>query len=437
MNSDPSATHEALFTPLHRWLGREAQPLTIELLDAAVDASLEEKADLDFKLTPPTASALAQSDIAKDIAAMANSGGGMLLFGVRDSASRAGEAPGISPEFTLDTYLRDIRRVALNRISPPVLDVQPLTFNDGDRHALTVLVPTTGDAPHLIFNGDNFKAPYRNGPDTAWMNERMLEAAYRARFAAKQSASRSLHELVDHAIDGRPVAERAWMVAVARPAHPAARGERLDRADATGTFEGAYSLSSQWVRLHVHPLDWLDRLNPRPGMRRWIARFSRSRDTTRWREAQAEVCDDGTVTLVSAMGAARAGADTNFGPHEIGSDRAETFLADFFGMMRAASRTFGVGAYDIHVSLRWEGDQPILLRIPDGHLGGYYLDEEHSIPIRNFVPVEAVVDTRVTEDIYLDQLRETALDVVNQGGAQYLHSILEPTGEDLQQESPT
>lgn len=409
--------------------------MTIELLDAAVDAGLEEKADLDFKLTLPAAGALGQSDIAKDIAAMANSGGGILLFGVRDSASRASEAPGISPELTLDTYLRDIRRVALNRISPPVLDVVPVTFNDGDRHALAVMVPATEDVPHLIFSGENFKAPYRNGPDTAWMNERMLEAAYRTRFAAKQAATRTLREIVDHAIDGRPVAERAWMVAVARPTHPAARGERLDRAAAAGIFEGAYSFSYQWVSLHVHPLDWLDRLNPRPGMRRWIARFSRSGDTTRWREAHAEVCDDGTVTLVSAMGAGRAGSDIMFGPHEIGSDRAETFLADFFGLMRSASKTVGVLVYDIHVSLRWEGVEPTLLRIPERHLRGYYLDEEHSVPIRNFVPVEAVVDTRVSENIYLDQLRETALDVVNQGGAQYLHSILEPTGEDIQHET--
>ncbi len=157
-------------------------------------------------------------------------------------------------------------------------------------------------------------------------------------------------------------------------------------------------------------------------MRRWIARFSRTGESARWREAQAEVCDGGTVTLVSAMGAGRAGSDITFGPNEIGSDRAETFLADFFGMMRVASKTVGVAAYDIHVSLRWQGDEPILLRLPDRHLG-YYLDEDHSIPIHGFVPVEAVVDTRVSEDIYLEQLREIALDVVNQGGAQHLHSI--------------
>lgn len=93
VSSDVSAVPSPRFTPLHRWLGRENEPLSIELLDAAVNVDLEEKSDLDFKLTSPSAAKLSQSDLAKDIAAMANSGGGMLLFGIRDSSSRASEAP--------------------------------------------------------------------------------------------------------------------------------------------------------------------------------------------------------------------------------------------------------------------------------------------------------------------------------------------------------
>lgn len=362
---------------------------------------------------------------------MANSGGGMLLYGLRDSGSRATEAPGIPVDRTLDTYMRDVRRVALNRISPPVLGLLPIAFSDGARHALAVLVPRSEDAPYLIFNGDTFKAPYRNGPDTAWMNERMLEAAYRARFGARQAAARSLRAIVDGAIAGRPLAERTWMVAVARPTHPLVRPGRLEADAAANVFEAAYSLSAGWVRLHVHPLDWLDRANPRPGMRRWIARYTRSEPSTQWREAQAELCDDGVVTLVSAMGAGRAGVEIDFGPNELGSDRAETFLSDFFALMRCAARALGVVTFDVHVSLRWEGSEPILLRIPDRHLGGYYLDQDHSVPIHAFHSVEALVDTSPSEDAYLDQLRETALDVVNQGGSRYLHSILDRSAESL------
>lgn len=122
MTESASPPGPAVFAPLHRWLGREAERLSMELLDAAVAAGLEEHADLDFKLNPPVSGALMQSDLPKDIAAMANSGGGMLLLGVSDSGSRASDAPGVAPEFILDTCLRDLRRVAINRVSPPVSD---------------------------------------------------------------------------------------------------------------------------------------------------------------------------------------------------------------------------------------------------------------------------------------------------------------------------
>lgn len=415
----------SLFTPLHRWLGRDAGPLTLELLDAAVDEGLEEQADLDFKLRPPAAGALMQSDMAKDVAAMANSGGGMLLFGISDTGSRASEAPGVSSDFVQDTYLRDLRRVGINRVSPPILDLKVLAFGDASRHGLAVVVPATEDAPHLIFNNDAFRAPYRNGPDTAWMNERMLEAAYRARFEARRSATASLNELMAAAIEGRSFTKRAWMVAVARSTNTLPGNARLDRAAAADVFESAYQSSFRWVSMHVHPLEWLGRNNPRPGLRRWVARFERTGESTRWREAQAEVCDDGAIILGSAMGAGRSGVNT-MAANEIPSDRAETFASDFFALLLSSSRVTGSTVFDIQVDVRWEGAEPIVLRIPDSHLGGYYLDQDHSVPVRRFVPVRAVVDTSRPESAYVDQLRELALDVVNQGGVRYLHSI---TGE--------
>lgn len=141
----------------------------------------------------------------------------------------------------------------------------------------------------------------------------------------------------------------------------------------------------------------------------------------------AEVLDDGGVVLASAMGAGRAGADTTMEPHEVRSDRAEAFVADFMALLWATSQTSGPGRYDVQIEVRWEGPDPVIMRIPDRTLGGYYLDEEYSVPIRRFVPVRTVVDTSVSEEAFVDHLRELALDVVNQGGAQHLHSILPST----------
>jgi len=422
------STDPSVFTSLHRWLGRGPQPLTIELLDAAVGANLEETADLDFKLDPPSPSALAQSDLAKDFAAMANSGGGTLVFGVRDNGSRAVEAPGVEPGFTADTYVRDVRRVALNRVSPPILNLAVYTFTDGSRHSLAVVVPPTNEAPHLIFVGDSFRAPYRNGPDTAWMTERMLESAYRARFNARHERENELREILGHALGPDHGAE-LWIGAIARPAGDVAYVKRLEREQVQAILDGALKLADAWVRLKVHPLEWLDRSNPRPGLRRWVARFGRTSETTRWREAQAQIFDSGTVVLTAAMGGGRGGADTFFGPHEVGSDRVETFIADFTALVRLTAIELGLSAYEMIIDFRRPSDSPIMLRIPDSHLGGYYLDPEYSSPIHHFVPVEAIVNAATRPELLLDHLREIALDVVNQGGVRYLHSIEGPAGQ--------
>ena len=71
-----------IFTALHRALGVAPGPLTDELLDAAVSSGVMETTDLDWKSELPPAKGLPQTDFPKDVAAMANSGGGVIVFGV-------------------------------------------------------------------------------------------------------------------------------------------------------------------------------------------------------------------------------------------------------------------------------------------------------------------------------------------------------------------
>jgi len=260
------------------------------------------------------------------------------------------------------------------------------------------------------------------------MTERMLESAYRARFNARHERENELREILGHALGPDHGAE-LWIGAIARPAGDVAYVKRLEREQVQAILDGALKLADAWVRLKVHPLEWLDRSNPRPGLRRWVARFGRTSETTRWREAQAQIFDSGTVVLTAAMGGGRGGADTFFGPHEVGSDRVETFIADFTALVRLTAIELGLSAYEMIIDFRRPSDSPIMLRIPDSHLGGYYLDPEYSSPIHHFVPVEAIVNAATRPELLLDHLREIALDVVNQGGVRYLHSIEGPAGQ--------
>lgn len=75
-----------MFTPIHRALAREPGDLTHELFDAAVVAGVLETDDLDWKVELPQHSGEPEwkEKFAKDVAAMANSGGGWLVYGVRE-----------------------------------------------------------------------------------------------------------------------------------------------------------------------------------------------------------------------------------------------------------------------------------------------------------------------------------------------------------------
>jgi hypothetical protein len=77
------------FTALHRLLGRPPGPLTDEMIDEAVSQGVAETDDLDWKSSLPPAGGLPQTDFPKDIAAMANSGGGVIAYGVTEQGKQA------------------------------------------------------------------------------------------------------------------------------------------------------------------------------------------------------------------------------------------------------------------------------------------------------------------------------------------------------------
>lgn len=77
------------FTPLHRSLGLAPSELTDKLVDQAVAAGVTESYDLDWKSQRPPAKNLTESEVLKDIAAMANSGGGMIVYGVTEKQKAA------------------------------------------------------------------------------------------------------------------------------------------------------------------------------------------------------------------------------------------------------------------------------------------------------------------------------------------------------------
>ncbi|WP_395690093.1 RNA-binding domain-containing protein [Nocardioides sp.] len=411
------------FTALHQALGRDRSHITDELVDEAVDAGVAESDHLDWKSALPPEKELKNSDFPKDVAAMANSGGGVIVYGVEEQQRVATER--VDAGDFGENYERTLRKVASSSIQPPVLGLGVHQVGDPMCRALVVVVPLSVDGPHLIWKNDAFLAPYRNHADTEWMGERQLEAAYRARFDERRTAEHALVNLYDEISAGPASSDRAWMYGVARP-RLTATYERMGRGEARKILQNA----RQHAPAHcatggVHPLESMDLHNPRPGLRRWVAPSDVAHDSAEvWKSAWATVHDDGSISLASAMGATR-GVNSSDPAWQVLSRRLEYSIGDFMALLRQASTHFGGGDYDVRVGIEWAGAllQPLVIAATDS---SGYPTTDRSIPLYRYSPVVTTVRTDVDFDGFQEQVWTLAQDVVNQGGVEDLVAIHPP-----------
>lgn len=408
------------FTALHRLLGRPPGDLSEELLDDAVAAGLAETEDLDWKSELPPIRELKQSDFPKDVAAMANASGGILVYGVKETQKKATGRCAIREVDEL--YERALRSAAITAISPPVFGLGVHHLGQPPNHALVVEVPATTDGPHLIYRNDLFGAPIRNDADTVWMKERQVEAMYRARFDARRHATEALDHLYDEAAAGRETRARAWFIAVAHPRIPNTPTSRPSRDDARKVFKAAEDYALFYAsRGGIHPLENVDRLNPRPGLRRWNAVNTVTNDAHRWKEAWAAIHHDGSVTLAAAIGGHHQHNQRRLGGH-VHSISIECAVADFMGMIRAVQEHADTSEYEVRVGIEWTGDSPIIIhtvrndRIYDGA----------SIPLAHYTPVTTTVLADAENLDYYWQVHDLAEDCINQGGIPDVQLIRPP-----------
>lgn len=408
------------FTPLHRSLGLPPSPLTDEILDAAVAAGVKETDDLDFKKELPAAKGLPLSDFPKDIAAMANSGGGMIVYGVQERQKAA--TVRLDTGDLTEVHERTLHSVAITGITPPVFGLEIHRLGTSPR-AVAVTVPASVDGPHLIYRGEYFGAPVRNSADTVWMKEREIAAMYRARFEEQRRSNEATDALYAEAATGRDTANRAWLIAVAHPRIPGAL-VRPTLEDAQAIFKQAETITLSYSnRNAIHPLENINRLNPRPGLRRWVAPNNATGDGSRWREASASVHHDGSVTLAAAVGGHRNREGGNFGGGEVESRAIEAAVSDFTALVRATAAALSHGEYDVCIGVEWTGEQPLTILTVDGH--GYTFNGV-STPLQSYTPVRLTINAAAIDADFHQQVYELAQDCVNQGGITYLHVMTEP-----------
>jgi hypothetical protein len=409
------------FTALHRASGFGPGPLTDEILDAAVAMGAMESHDLDWKSELPPANGLAQTDFPKDVAAMANSGGGVIIYGVREVQKAATER--IDVGALTEQYERTLRSAALTAISPPVFGLIVHRLGAEGNRAVVIEVSASIDGPHLIYRNELFGAPVRNNADTAWMKERQIEVMYRARFNGRRNAIEELDALFSDASAGRDTDKRAWLIAVAHPRLPRFQ-ERLSperiRAAVSKTGELALTYAG---RGGVHPLENVDLYNPRSGLRRWVLPNTAGSERTDWGESWASIHDNGSVTLATAIGAHPMRDGEFLKGWQVDSTSVECTVADFMALIRSTAEMTDNDEYDLRVGIEWFGAEPLRLLLRD-RFNGIYGDS--STPIHRFTPVESSLNAAEPDLDFYWHVHDLALDCVNQGGLGYLQLIGPP-----------
>lgn len=257
-------------------------PLTHGMVTDAVASKLGETDDLDWKKQLPTfvPKQGIWNEFAKDVTAMANTRGGLLVYGVTDDIEPVGINLAEVNEQQLTQTLR-------NGIQPYLsgIDIIPLPAPGGGGPDFLIVDVTPSElAPHFQYGWEQkdkdratFNAPYRVGSKTFYMSEHQVARAYQERFSRQDRAETALAELVQQAasvVVGESKPACAWLVVAGRPSRPVPRlVPAPSRAEAKDTLLDGVKTAA---RLHSDPFGvrrvLSDRLNNamHVGLRRWV-----------------------------------------------------------------------------------------------------------------------------------------------------------------------
>ncbi|MFJ8255544.1 helix-turn-helix domain-containing protein [Streptomyces sp. NPDC094466] len=294
------------WTRLHQHLGAAPGPLTYDMVSRAAADHLGESDDLDWKKDLPQPPRNGQwNEFAKDISAMANTRGGLLIYGVADNHEITG----------IDWEKADLRQYAQwvrNHVHPYLPDLVMYPLTGGATTLLVVDVPASEMAPHLVHGRSDkdkeqqaFTVPYRDRDHTAWMAEHQIERAYRDRFTRTDRAEEALRrhsDFLTRTITAHAAKPSAWLVAVACPTRPHPSGApplSRDEADCLLRSVGDRR-DHQPIRPNRGAMSGMGAtlIIPSPGLRRWVASTMASEHD---RNTMIELHHDGTVTLATDL----------------------------------------------------------------------------------------------------------------------------------------
>lgn len=244
---------------LEALLGSPLEQIEYAQLMTLISDQVAEAFDLDFKSEMYGSSDRDKRDAATDVAALANTAGGLLVLGVEeDDQARASAAPGVALS---DADERRIRQIVGSHVVPmPVIDVLRVQDPARPGHGMILLaVPRSPLAPHAVLVNEGLRYPKRNGATTRYLSEPEVADAYRERFAAPHRQADRAHEIETDATNRLATTDdQVWIVVSLVPELPgdlvidqsaliAARTELLGHAPMI------MPTSLSWLRVSIGP----------------------------------------------------------------------------------------------------------------------------------------------------------------------------------------
>lgn len=169
-------------------------------LNALVAAGIREDQDLDYKENRYQDKDSGTSEIAKDVAAMANQVGGLIIIGIKEDTQA--RADSLTPIKVDDKERSRIHGAVADRVRPSVaglsVEIVETAAKDGTGYYV-ISVPHSASAPHATLREAKeapwLAYPQRNGAMTTYLSEAQIAARYRDRFELARSQIDKLERL--------------------------------------------------------------------------------------------------------------------------------------------------------------------------------------------------------------------------------------------------